>query len=309
MNFFSDREGQIRPTTYYISNDAWRGIVAAIEKQIRNDALSKDFPMLCPDGNGICGFDENLFSNQIRAIIPDQTYPWGDIEVCEPFETDQEKIKLQNIRRQYAAIDTIEFVYNHLNDAIKSAKYYHSYFNHFELQFADTSIAKDGFRNDINLIFNRNGVVFSLSENGQIIRNLPKGIEEQMIVPDLKESTIKDMLSIAVSKFLNPRFEERRIGLEKLWDVFERIKTAYRPELAKNESAALLLEKVADGNEEFRKCIDDECRNHLTKYGNDFQIRHFEANKIAITSSEMLDYLFIRMMSMVQLLLSAFPRN
>lgn len=308
MNFFSDRDGQIRPATYYISNDAWRGIVAAIEKQIRKDALSKAFPMLCPDGNGICGMDENLFRDNIRAIIPDQTYPWNDIEVNNPFEADQEKIKLQNIKKQYAAIDTIEFVYNHLNDAIKDTKYYHSFFNHFELQFADTSIAKEEFRNDINLIFNRNGIIFSLSNDGQIIRNLPKGIEEQIVIPDIKESTIKDMLSIAVSKFLNPRYEERRIGLEKLWDVFERIKTAYRPDLDKKDSAALLLEAIANGNEVFRKGLDEECKV-LTKYGNDFQIRHFEADKIAITSSEILDYFFVRMMSMVQLLLYAFPNN
>lgn len=70
MHYFSDREAKEVKLTDYVSNNAWCGIKTVFETLKREDALSRDYPSECPDGRGICGFDETLFRNSLRAIMP-----------------------------------------------------------------------------------------------------------------------------------------------------------------------------------------------------------------------------------------------
>lgn len=307
MYYYSDKMGITVAPTIHISNNAWSGIKAVFEDLRRKDALSRDFPAACPDGRDVCGFDETLFKDSLRANIPDMEYPFPSIGNELQFENEDEaKVRFQ--KEQYAVLDTIEFIFAHLHDAIKDPKRYHEYWGHYELFFDDKGKAKDCFRKSVNDIFRRNGILFKLTDEGHIIRILPSGVDNAIAdVPVVRESTIRDLLSTAISKYQNPRFDEERIGLERLWDAFERIKTAYRPELDKKKSAEILLADVSGGNEAFRKQLEEDC-NALTGIGNSFQIRHHETGKEPVDNKEMVDYLFVRMLSLVNLLLGVFPK-
>lgn len=307
MDFFSDKEGNAPASTDIISNAAWLGIKAAIAVLIRKDSLSYSFPLDCPDGNGICGFDEALFRDTLVSLIPSMDYPFPSIGNEDPFEAEkdtEDRLK----REQYAVLDTIEFIYNQLHDAVQEPKRYHTFYRHYDLTFVDGDNAKQAFRESVNEIFRRNGILFNLENDGHIVRVLAPGVVGALAsVPVVKEQTVNELLSTAIDKFQNPRFEETRIGLERLWDAFERIKTAYRPDLDKKNSAATLLTDVSAGNAQFRQQLESECKS-LTEIGNNFQIRHHEADKAPVDSKGIVDYLFVRMLSMINLLLTVFPK-
>lgn len=301
--FFSDREHKKIPLTEHINNDVWSGIGAVIEKFKRDDSLSLDFPLSCPDGGTVCGFDEELFKIKLKALIPSMDYPFPSIDFENPWENETYASNRMETE-QYAVLDTIEFVYAHLHDAVHSPKRYHEYFHHYELEFNDNGKSKAMFRDSINEIFRRNGVLFELNSDGQIVRILPPGQDAAIqAIPVIKEQTVNDLVSAAVEKHLNPRFNEQKIGLEKLWDAFERIKTTYSPLDGKKISVDKLLDEIAAGDVGFKQSLDDEC-NNLTKLGNNYQIRHFEVDKKPIASKFLSDYLFGRMLSMVNLMLS-----
>ena len=98
----------------------------------------------------------------------------------------------------------------------------------------------------------------------------------------------------------------RRESLEKLWDAWERLKTL-EPGRDKRESAGRLLDKAA-GEPTLRAKIEEEAIA-LTNIGNTFMIRHTETDKIPITDSAHIDYLFHRMFSMIRLLLKTSGRG
>ena len=70
----------------------------------------------------------------------------------------------------------------------------------------------------------------------------------------------------------------------------------------KKDSTAKLLDKAATEHT-FRQLLESEAKE-LTRIGNDFRIRHSETNRIEIDQSAHVDYLFYRMFSLINLLLS-----
>lgn len=297
MDYFSDRERIIRPQVDIITNRVWGGIVEVINRFIQDNSLSKDFPLSCPDGNGVCGFNEDIFRATIRAEIPDMTYPFPSINECDPFG-GREEIEEKS---QYAAFDTIEFVYSHLCHAVKVK--YHKFYDHYELSFEDGQYEKGQFRDQINHIFRRNGLLFILTNGGKINRILPSGATEAIahIVP-IQDETINGYIDMAIKKYKDPHFDENRLGLERLWDAFERIKTVYKEDCDKKQSMEALINKIAGGDDYFKCILNEDCVN-LTKIGNSYHIRHHEVNKIPIRNKEILDYFFVRMLTTINLLM------
>lgn len=114
------------------------------------------------------------------------------------------------------------------------------------------------------------------------------------------DAELNRILESARSKFLSPDPDLRREALEKLWDAWERLKTVLYPD-DKKQSVSALLDRVAP-TYNLRSVLETEARE-LTRIGNDFQIRHSEANRIPIESSAHIDYLFHRLFAMIQLLL------
>jgi hypothetical protein len=298
MQYFSDRDQANTeiPTTNEISIDVWNGIAAVVNALVANKLLAKAFPKQCPDGNGIIGVnDSNLYLLAITSIpdMKDLLPQQGDIQslsesfFVSPFDQNYNP---ENERKRftYCVLDFIEFIYRHIHDVQNGV--FHDYFKHYELVFPDTTYKKDKFASDINEIFNRNHIAFKLLDNGSIERI----VKEDLLQPIEKvgEETVDKLIEDALIRFKSPKFDEKKIALEKLWDAFERIKTIYGSK--KKESAEQLLEKVCHGQDTLKELLGKEFRE-LTETGNNFEIRHFETDTLPIKSDELLDYLFYRM--------------
>lgn len=104
------------------------------------------------------------------------------------------------------------------------------------------------------------------------------------------------LIKEAKERFYNPK--DKQIAVEKLWDAFERIKSYF--DKNKKISANKLVNLISD---KFDKETMENEFNLLTKIGNNYRIRHHEIGKIEITEDEHLNYLFFRMLSLLDLCL------
>lgn len=310
MKYFSDKDGVNNGSiSFRVSANVWNGIAVIVNSLIGNNLLAKDFPKQCPDGNGICGVDEQSFYVAAFAVISgtQNLLPQngGDIQYLStnnlfdiPFESEEE-IEKKEVRFTYDVLDFIEFTYRHINDVQNGA--YHDYFKHYELKFPGTTVARVRFVSEINEIFERNYVGFQLCDDG----NIQRIVDEVLLHPiysSKMEPKLEELIQDATNKFRNPRLNERKIALEKLWDAFERLKTIEIPEeKQKKQSVDILLSKASFGQLPFKDILENECKT-LTNIGNQYQIRHFEKYTEQIVSEEHLDYLFYRMYSLVSLL-------
>lgn len=106
----------------------------------------------------------------------------------------------------------------------------------------------------------------------------------------------------AKERFFNPN--DKQISLEKLWDAFERVKTYYNSN--KKQSSLTLINNISKG-------FDKETLNkefiELTNIGNHFRIRHHETDKLVIEDKKHLNYLFFRMLALIDLCLISIKEN
>jgi hypothetical protein len=131
-------------------------------------------------------------------------------------------------------------------------------------------------------------------------RPIPAVIRDSLRTrPTSDDSVLDDLLEEASNCFMDPSVAQRRRALEKLWDAWERAKTLQGTD--KKSSAEALLH-TATSDPAFLSVLSTEAST-LTSIGNNFHIRHFEANRSDITSPDQVDYLFIRMYALLQLLL------
>lgn len=114
------------------------------------------------------------------------------------------------------------------------------------------------------------------------------------------DSVLDGLLKDAVSKFKDPSPKLRLEASQVLWDAWERLKTLDVSE-DKKQSVKLLLDR-ATTDASMRALLEAEARE-LTRIGNDFHIRHFEADRTAIERPEHVDYLFHRLFAFIQVLL------
>lgn len=286
--YFSDKENGSRElSSEEISLDVWKAIVATYDKFVSNCALAGEFPEECLDGSTVCGCNKRQLEDALKGEVPELSLP-----VSKSYYDED------NLPNKYAVLDFLQFLYRHIKDPIEID--YHSYYKHNHYSFSDEGLFKSQFRERINTVFSRNGIVFFLDEDGQIKRSIPKSIAK--IITDIRFNTgdgrLNELLEIAYSKFILPRPESRVESLEKIWDAFERLKTYF--EENKKVSAKQLIDAVSENNSLFREHIECEF-SELTKTGNQFQIRHFERDKIQLKSNLHIDYLFYRMSCLIHL--------
>lgn len=297
MVYFSDKERGTKPRTIEkVSPAAWGGIGALIESLVSTGAFGHKYPEVCPDERGITGTDAQTFSLALKAEIPDIEWPFktkrkkpgGLSWDTEPYAPDT-----------LCILDLLQFCYSLVAKPIQ--RDYHEYFGHFHLGF-DIDAGKEEFREKINIILERNGIAFKLNLDGSIERFVPPIIREAISTHFHSGDQILDqMIEDAQKKFINPNPGIRREAVERLWDCWERIKTLEIPD-NKKESTNILLNKVSS-DPEVRSLIENEARE-LTEIGNKFHIRHSEITQIRISDSAIIDYLFHRLFSIIQLLLS-----
>ena len=287
--YFSEREDGLRPRTDdYISDQIWGGIRALIQSRISDGSFGATCPEMCPDGCGPIGSHESQFLDFLLAEVPslDRTDLYTDFE------------GIWSINNLF---DTIEFCWNCIGEPIK--KSYHQYFQHYHLDF-DIDAGREKFCEDINRIFRRNGLVYELTQQGGIQLLVPPVLHERLLSPQFRtgDSELDNMLEIAQSKFLNSDQAIRREALKELWDAWERLKTTMSGTDKKNQVKLLLDLTAGSHSPQLRKSLEKEAKE-LTSIGNRFQIRHSETNQERLVENTHIEYLFLRLFSLIRLIL------
>ena len=272
---------------------------------INNGSFGLSFPDICPDGSAIFGTDEKSMTLAVKAEINELSQwkkgeSWRD-EEDEIVKVDYWPLNPRLKPKTYVILDLIGFCYRHVAKPIQLN--WHSYYSHYHLKFEQQE-GQFEFCQNINRIFSRNGLMYEIKDDGNIIRIPPIVISNLLKNAPFNtgDSELNSMLTTACNKYLDPHIDIRRESLEKLWDAWERIKTIL-PGKDKKSSMESLLEK-ASSEVHFKEVLNKEGLE-LTRIGNDFQIRHSETTKIPVKVSEHIDYLFHRLFSMINLLLKA----
>jgi len=110
--------------------------------------------------------------------------------------------------------------------------------------------------------------------------------------PKTKDENLNGLINDAKNRFFND--SDLNIALEKLWDAFERLKTYFDND--KKNSIDILVNHLSIDLE--KQIIEKEFKE-LTIIGNDYQIRHHERGKKAISDPNQISYLFFRMLSLI----------
>lgn len=287
--YFSDREAGPRPRVEEeITQNAWGGIVAAIESRIRDDSFGYGYPRECEGGGATVGCDVRTFFLALKADIPDipADMPW-------PLDPNQVPPKL-------AVLDLLEFCHRAVGKPVV-IEYDPYYDDHSHLEFKPEE-GRAAFRDDINRVLARNGLAYELNPDGLVVRLAPEVLRKTLVPTVFRtgDDELDSLLEAARSKYLDPDPNVRRESLEKLWDAWEPLKTI-GPEKDKKAGTKALLDRAA-AERTFRETLENEA-SELTRIGNTFGIRHRETTQVALQLSEHVDYLFHRLFALIRLLL------
>ena len=160
------------------------------------------------------------------------------------------------------------------------------------------------FSKRINAILLMNELPYSL-EKGIVQNNHAVNISEEQIGM-APEVGVTELLQKAQICYYNGNKED---AVEKLWDVFERLKTIYLcPDCDKKQSISKLINIISNDNEDYRKVINTELLE-LTRIGNQFRIRHHETDKIEINDNRYYDYFYSRCLSSISLILNFIKKS
>jgi hypothetical protein len=163
--FYSDRAGRARPrVNEEVSAGAWPGLVALIQARIRDGSLALAFPRHdCPDArDAITGTDEDMFLDSLLAHIP---------------ELEGRILEADALVSTDAALDIIDLVALNIDQPTRRER--HNYFRHEHLLFRahhadpfhdELSPGQAKFRDDIDLLFGRNGIAFTLGDDMRVRR-------------------------------------------------------------------------------------------------------------------------------------------
>jgi hypothetical protein len=292
--FYSDRTGAPVPRVRQeISVTAWKGLVALLRRRIDDGSLARAFPLReCPDGQAVTGTDEQLFLDSLEAHIPELT--GSPLDARQPQNTTN-------------TLDIVDFVAHHIDQpTYRESHHWNGEHTHFSYDDRPAHPPSDHtrtpgqmqFQHDIDLLFARNGIAFTLGDDLRVRRLGPP--EARPLISDFRPNTadpaLDSMLNDAMTRFLSRNPTDRRDAIEKLWDAFERLKTLEGG--PKKQAAITLIENATNGFESFRKPLETEFKT-LTTIGNEFRIRHHEHDKADLPGEAGVDYLFIRLASAI----------
>lgn len=115
------------------------------------------------------------------------------------------------------------------------------------------------------------------------------------------ESELGSLIMESKLYILKKDFKEKKIGLEKIWDAFERLKTMKSSN--KKNSIERIIDEVSDGDGELKLIIDEEFRL-LTNIGNSYSIRHHEVDQKQFSNNEYMEYFYFRMLALISFVLN-----
>ncbi len=335
---YSDRTECPKPRDIEtLPKETKRALLGLVKGKITDDWFAKNFPIECEDGNGIAGTDRDRLQDALNAIIPNLTYPLASKADSKlPELVDHAEIADADAAKTPEASGTFEFYPGKANGsqpiavadsdifdlleytarkiALPSQRRFHEFFSHYELEFYGNSRekAQETFQGEVNELLCRGRVIYecvSVDDTLQIQRMGTPEVRRLMadLQPNSEDKELDNLITEARKRYLSHKEDERRIGLEKLWDAFERLKTIETlPDGKSNKkaSAEQLLSRITD--EPLREVVEDDMEA-LTDVGNEFRIRHHETDK-HVVPVEGYDYLFARMSNVIITLLRASNR-
>jgi hypothetical protein len=287
---FTERHGHTKPqVAESLEENARAALLNLFNARLDEEWFGLSFPEKCADGYAYAGTDINKLRQTVRG--------YGLLWPREDFNRNDQP-------SDGHIFDLIEFAYEFIAEAKNPSL--HRYMSHSHYDY-DRDAGRNAFEHDVNRIFERNGIAFRL-EHGEITRIAPAFLHESLAQAlfSTGDAELDKLLETSRNKFLNRSLDIRRESLEKLWDAWERLKTV---ETGKDKKASvkILLDR-ATSEPLFRNRLEDEAIA-LTEIGNTFMIRHTETNKIPVSQSEHVDYLFHRMFSLIRLLLRTSGRG
>ena len=275
-------------TVEEIGEAAWGGLQALVYARVEDGSLGAGFPATCDDGRGPTGTNEDMLRSAMHGEIPDlPSWPWLS-QSNEPPDTVR-------------ILELMEFCWRHVGHPVQLG--YHNFLQHHHLRF-DTELGRYNFIEDVNRIFSRNSLAYTLTAEGHIERLGPPILIEALVSAQFVtgDSELDRILELARRKFLSPHQEIRREALLELWDAWERLKTTGEGPKKKDQITSLLAGAAGSSYPQFRVRLETDAKE-LTNIGNSHQIRHTEVTQEKVESSEHIDYLFHRLFSMIQLIL------
>ena len=301
MAYYTERHGMRRPVvkTYDISIEKYALLLHCCEKYYNN--LAWKYPEQCPDGHGCCGIDHEQFRMDLRYEIPSL---YRDNADCIAVPTVHYNIFSSNNEEdeydQFALLDLIEFFAKNVRDVVVGG--FHSYWGHHHLTCQNSRNVCAQFRDEINDIFRKTGLLYELNTDLQverIVENSPLTPAVESAIAAVKEVGTRELLQEAILLHRSPYPADIRDAVEKLWDAYERLKSYYTT-MKKEKSAEKIVNDMAAGQAPYVTLFDTEFRA-LTNIGNGFRIRHHETDKVEITDVRYYDYFFNRCLSLIAL--------
>jgi hypothetical protein len=210
-----------------------------------------------------------------------------------------------------AALDIIDFVALHIDQPARRDP--HSYFEHEHLSFRtyhadpfhdELSPGQVRYRDDIDLLFGRNGIAFTLGDDMRVHRLGPPEARSLIseFTPNSGDRQLDAKLNDATPRFLSRAPGDRRDALEKLWDAFEMVKHIESGGQTQNikQSVTRLLDRAAPGP--LRAELEAEFIA-LNTIGNNFSIRHHGGQQQTLPTAAAVDYVFVRLASVIAFVL------
>lgn len=297
-SFYSDRTtGPVPRVREEVTPVVWVGLVNLILRRIQDGSLAREFPKRsCQDyPEAITGTDNEQFETALDTLMPllqweSASPPGGFFNInCAPSTP--------------VALDVVEFVGQHVAEPSERPSLRHLH-EHLIFEQYSRYQGRERFREDVGLIFARNGLAFTIDEDMRVQRLGPPEARPPLsdFAPHTGDAELDAKLRDATGRFISRRPQDRVDAVKDLWDAFERLKTL---ELGGQKGASIqqLIDRAAPDSP-FQEHLAAESRE-LTKIGNEFYIRHFEHDKAPLPppAETAVDYLFTRMLAFVGYLL------
>lgn len=305
MEYFTKRHGMRKEIqkTSFISVDKYALLLECCEQYYDN--LAWKYPEECPDGRGCCGLDVEKFQRDMSYEVP-TLYRDEYNRISAPHERKNifEDEATVDEYDQYALLDLIEFVAENCRDFAR--KEWHQYFGHYDLSFSSNNENTfKSFRENINEIFQKTGLLYELKENGWVERIIEIGVlneETETIVLNIKEQGTKELMEEAILLHKSPHPDAHKEAVAKIWDAFERLKSYYATKKQeKLSSIDKIITDISGGQEYIKQLFDKEFKTLTNDIGNACHIRHSEVWQVDITDIRHYDYFFNRCLSIIAL--------
>jgi len=210
-----------KPLTKDISFDFWRGLCAYVQEIPNKDWLNEHFGSCDDYGNW--------------HVVKE----WVNNKMLQ--EIGQELFPLSQLRRpnEEVIFDLIEFFFNHVSKPDDVGKF-------------DAARAKYDYTIGINRLFDNFNLAFELKKG--VIKDLHSKTIDRIVLSDsfeIPDSETQAMLNLAVDKFYSRNPEDKKIALEKLVDVYQRISSWENKD--KKKSIDKILEKTSGGDARIKK--------------------------------------------------------